>query len=293
VSFDNGEAAALVGRSETRTADAHAGPALLLQATLDRDIGGFEPGAPLPLLWHWLYFPPTTKQGRLGEDGHTYDSGLLPALPAYPRRMWAGSRLQARSPLRVGDRLIRRSTVAAIEPKAGKSGRLLFVTLSHEISGSSGGFLAEEQDLVFREPASQRPAASSQPGAAQPAQHERTVEPTPPLLFRFSALTFNGHRIHYDHPYATQVEGYEGLVVHGPLLAVLMLDLLDRVRPDVRIGGFRFKALSPAFAPHPLSVKANTTSTGFDVWVESRGRQVSAGSATPALAGEAHQSQNG
>ena len=291
MSFDIGEAAALVGRSETRTATAYPEPAQLLHATLDRDDRGFTAGDALPLLWHWLYFPPLILQSRLGEDGHTRDSSLLPVVPFLPRRMWAGSRLRSEGPLRIGDRLTRRSEVASLTPKIGSSGRLLFVTLRHTLSGSSGGSVVEEQDIVLREPAS-GPPPPAKPAAPAPFDFEHVVTPTPTLLFRFSALTFNAHRIHYDHPYATQVEGYEGLVVHGPLMAVLMLDLLDRVRPDVFIAAFKFKALHPAFAPHPLSVKANRTSTGFDVWVECRGRQVSAGSATPVLAGEAHRSQN-
>src|SRR5262249_8614130 len=141
------------------------------------------------------------------------------------------------------------------------------------------------------EPASGAPSPAK-PAAPAPFDIEHVVTPTPTLLFRFSALTFNAHRIHYDHPYATEVEGYEGLVVHGPLMAVLMLDVLDRVQPDVFIGAFKFKALHPAFAPHPLSVKATRTATGFDVWVESRGRQESAGSAAPAVAGAAPRPQN-
>jgi len=289
VSFDIGEAAALLGRTETRAADAHPEPAQLLRATLDRDSGGFEAGAPLPLLWHWLYFPPLIRQSRLGEDGHTRDSGLLPVVPFLPRRMWAGSRLRSDAPLRVGDRLTRHSEVTSLTPKTGASGRLLFVTLRHTLAGSSGGSVVEEQDIVLREPASGTPS-SEKPTPAAPFDFEHVVTPTPTLLFRFSALTFNAHRIHYDHPYATEVEGYEGLVVHGPLLAVLMLDLLDRVHPEVHVDSFTFKALSPAFAPDPLSVKANATTAGFDVWVESRGRRVSAGSA---LAGETRRLRNG
>jgi 3-methylfumaryl-CoA hydratase len=117
------------------------------------------------------------------------------------------------------------------------------------------------------------------------AEFERTIVPTPPLLFRFSALTFNGHRIHYDHPYATQVEGYEGLVVHGPLIAVLMLDLAERTRPDRRVAGFEFKAHRPAVVPHPLAMKGNATAGGFDLWIESAAALVSTGTATLAANG--------
>lgn len=280
MTFDIGDAAALQGRTETREAVLHPEPAQLLQATLDRDDRGFAEGDPLPLLWHWLYFPPRTRQSRLGEDGHTHDSGLLPVVPALPRRMWAGSRLQSEKPLRIGDRVTRRSTVMALEPKIGRSGRLLFITLRHELLGRSGGSVTEEQFIVFREPHGPTASRSMPAAAPLPAQFERTVVPAPPFLFRFSALTFNGHRIHYDHPYATQVEGYEGLVVHGPLIAVLMLDLAERTRPDGQVTGFEFKAHRPAVVPHPLAVKANETATGFDLWIESAGAVVSTGTAT-------------
>jgi len=280
VSFDIGDAASLQGRTETREAVLHPEPAQLLQATLDRDDRAFTEGDPLPLLWHWLYFPPRSRQSRLGEDGHTRDSGLLPVVPALPRRMWAGSRLHSENPLRIGERVTRRSTVTALEPKIGKSGRLLFVTLRHELGGSSGGSVAEEQFIVFREPHDPTAAPSMPASGPRAAEFERTIVPTPPLLFRFSALTFNGHRIHYDHPYATQIEGYGGLVVHGPLIAVLMLDLAERARPDARVADFEFKAHRPAVVPHPLAVKANTTLGGFDLWIESAAAVISTGTAT-------------
>lgn len=271
MSFDIGEAGAILGRTEARAADAHPEPARLLQATLDRNIDGLGAGAPLPLLWHWLYFPPLIRQSQLGDDGHTRDSGLLPVVPFLPRRMWAGSRLRSNVPLRIGDRLTRRSEVASLTPKIGGSGRLLFVTIRHTLAGSAGGSVIEEQDIVLREAASRSPPSGSSTGPA-PFDFEHMVTPTPTLLFRFSALTFNAHRIHYDHPYATQVEGYEGLVVHGPLMAVLMLDLVDRASPGAMVSAFDFKAVNPAFVPHPLAVRANTTETGFALRVESAGR---------------------
>lgn len=278
MSFDIGEAAALLGRTETRAADAHPEPARLLQATLDRDIGGLEPGAPLPLLWHWLYFPPLIRQSRLGEDGHTRDSSLLPVVPFLPRRMWAGSRLRSDAPLRIGDRVTRYSEVASLAPKIGSSGRLLFVTLRHTLAGSSGGSVIEEQDIVLREPAGRSPSPPA-PAAPVPFDVEHVVTPTPTLLFRFSALTFNAHRIHYDYPYATEVEGYEALVVHGPLMAVLMLDLVDRVRPGAFVSAFEFRAVNPAFVPHPLAVRAQAIETGLTLRVVSAGRVVSTGTA--------------
>src|SRR4029453_12305830 len=169
-----------------------------------------------------------------------------------PRRMWAGSRLRSDAPLRIGDRLTRHSEVASLTPKIGASGRLLFVTLRHTPPGSSGGSVVEEQDIVLREPAGRSPSPG-QPSAPAPFDVEHVVTPKPPLLFRFSALTFNAHRIHYDYPYATEIEGYEGLVVHGPLIAVLMLDLVDRINPGALVSAFDFKAVNPALVPPPLA----------------------------------------
>ena len=277
MSFDIGDAAAFLHRTEEREADIHPEPARLLLATLDRSDRNLAAGSPLPLLWHWLYFPPTIRQSALGEDGHTRDSGLLPDISFLPRRMWAGSRLRCDAPLRVGDTISRHSEVVSLTPKVGNSGRLLFVGLRHRLRGTSGGQIVEEQDIVLREPSR---GAARPPKVAEPraADFERSVTPTPTLLFRFSALTFNAHRIHYDYPYATQIEGYEGLVVHGPLMAVLMLDLIDRHQPDVQIQSFAFKALNPAFAPSLLSVKAKAIEGGFDLWIESSGLVASTGS---------------
>ncbi|MGH6961690.1 MAG: FAS1-like dehydratase domain-containing protein, partial [Dongiaceae bacterium] len=143
MSFEIGEIASLLGRTETREAHAHPEPARLLSATLDRDDRSFAPGDPLPLLWHWLYFPPMIRQSRLGEDGHTRDSSLLPVVPFLPRRMWAGSRLRSQAPLRIGDRVTRRSEVTSLTPKIGGSGRLLFVNLRHTLEGSAGGSVVE------------------------------------------------------------------------------------------------------------------------------------------------------
>src|SRR5262249_31046838 len=168
-------------------------------------------------------------------------------------------------------------------PKIGGSGRLLFVTIRHTLDSSTGGSVVEEQDVVLREPAG-RSASPGNPVAPAPFDFEHVVTPTPTLLFRFSALTFNAHRIHYDHPYATRVEGYEDLVVHGPLIAMLMLDLVDRVHPGALVSAFEFKAMSPAFVPHPLAVRAKATGLEFALWVESAGQIASTGAPPPAPA---------
>jgi 3-methylfumaryl-CoA hydratase len=278
MSFDIGPAAAFLHRTEEREAVVHPEPVGLLRATLDHDERRVATGEPLPLLWHWLYFPPRIRQSSLGDDGHTRDSGLLPDVAFLPRRMWAGSRLQSTAPLRIGDRITRRSEVVSLTPKLGSSGRLLFITIRHLLQGDSGGNIMEEQDIVLREP-TRGPGSSPAPAQPRAADFERTVDPTPTLLFRFSALTFNAHRIHYDHPYATQVEGYAGLVVHGPLLAVLMLDLIDRQWPGAPVGRFTFKAVNPAFVPNRLAVRAKSEGAELDVWVESAGLVASSGRA--------------
>ena len=265
--------AAWIGRSQTAEAVARPEPLAALAALLDRD-GAPEAGQPLPPAWHWTYFLPTAPQHALGPDGHTEAGGLLPPLRGQ-RRMWAGSRISYDGVVTVGERLTRRSTIATIEAKEGRSGRFTLITLRHEIEGERGGRIAEEQDLVFRPPA----GAGAAPPAAQaietPAAFERRLVADPVLLFRFSAVTFNGHRIHYDHPYATGVEGYPGLVVHGPLMAILMLELLAAARPGAPPARFAFRAERPAFAGEALRVAGDPTADGLALRVEAPGRVAS------------------
>jgi 3-methylfumaryl-CoA hydratase len=227
-----------IGRSETAEDRAAAGPFAALAATLD--ISGAAagehpaPGTPLPPLWHWLYLLPLPLQSRLGPDGHALRGGFLPPV-ALPRRMWAGSDLVFHAPLRVGDALARTSTIVDVQEKSGRSGNLVFVKVCHELrrEGSAAVALTEHQHIV--------------------------------LLFRYSALTFNGHRIHYDQPYATGVEGYPGLVVHGPLIATLLLDLLRRNAPGAAVAAFEFRALRPVFDTHAFSVHGQPAPDGRTV----------------------------
>jgi 3-methylfumaryl-CoA hydratase len=245
-----------VGRTETANDVVSVFPVAALSATLDRDDPRPRDGDSLPPLWHWLYFLPVYRHSEAGPDGHMRRGGFLPPV-ALPRRMWAGSRVKFRRPLRVGDTIRRISTVADITHKSGRSGDLVFVVVRHEVSADDGVAIAEEHDIVYRE--APRGGASSggppQPGApADSPAWERPVQPDPLLLFRYSALTFNGHRIHYDRSYVTEVEGYPGLVVHGPLLATLMVDLVRRERPDAVVTAFRFRALRPVFDIAPFTV---------------------------------------
>jgi 3-methylfumaryl-CoA hydratase len=244
---------AWIGRSETRADRATAMPIAALAATLDRDDPAPAAGSEVPPLWHWLYFTPLTRASELGHDGHARLGGFLPPVPL-PRRMWAGGRLEFAEALRVGDEMTRSSRIAEVSGKSGRSGALVFVTVQHAIANAFGVALREEHDIVYRE--APRADAPLQPPQVAPRDEAfaREVVPDPVLLFRYSALTFNGHRIHYDRSYVTEVEGYPGLVVHGPLIATLLLDLLRRERPAARVHRFAFKALRPLFDIHRFSV---------------------------------------
>jgi 3-methylfumaryl-CoA hydratase len=229
-------------------------------------------GAPLPLLHHWLYFWDVRPPEGLGPDGHPARGGFLPPVPL-PRRMWAGGRVKFLQPLRLGDRVSRVSTILNVETKTGRSGTLVFVTVQHELAGAEGLAVVEEQDIVYREPAAPGAATLPPEGAAGPtAPWRRDVSPDTVLLFRYSALTMNGHRIHYDLPYARDEEAYPALVVHGPLQATLLADLGVRnlSRP---VTSFDFRGQSPAFAGTTLNVCGEPTDAGASIWTEQGGRK--------------------
>jgi 3-methylfumaryl-CoA hydratase len=242
-----------LGRTEHRSDSVHAAPLAALAATLDRDEALPAPGAEVPPLWHWLFFTPLARQSQIGADGHAKRGDFLPPVPL-PRRMWAGGRLEFLQPLRVGDEITRDSRIVKVDAKSGRSGELVFVTLRHEISNARGIALTEEHDIVYRDmPAPGAPPPTPQP-APSDATFSRDIVPDPVLLFRYSALTFNGHRIHYDRPYVTQVEGYPGLIVHGPLIATLLADLLRREQPQARLRRFAFTAMRPLFDTHAFTL---------------------------------------
>ena len=233
------------GRSDTLHDDISAAPLRGWMATLDRPLSDVQRGTEVPPLGHWLYFLPTHAQSELGPDGHALRGGFLPPVPL-PRRMWAGGRLTWLQPLKVGDAVQKRSRIASVKHKAGRSGDLIFVEVEHEVHNEAGLCLTEVHDIVYR-PAPQASDPVIAPVAApSQAAWQRTVVPDAVLLFRYSALTFNGHRIHYDRSYVTQEEGYPGLVVHGPLLATLLLDLVAR-HTDRPVCQFSFKAMRPTF----------------------------------------------
>ncbi|HTH27839.1 MAG TPA: MaoC family dehydratase N-terminal domain-containing protein [Sphingobium sp.] len=227
-------------------------------------------GAPLPLLHHWLYFWDVRAPEGLGVDGHPARGGFLPPVPL-PRRMWAGGRLKFLQPLLVGERVTRTSTILKVEAKSGRSGNLVFVTVEHQLSGKQGVAVVEEQDIVYRDAAAPGSiAAPAAEGPAPTAPWRQDIMPDTVLLFRYSALTMNGHRIHYDRPYAMGEEAYPALVVHGPLQATLLAGLAAR-HLDKPITGFDFRGQVPAFDGVMLNVCGEPTETGASVWTEQSG----------------------
>jgi 3-methylfumaryl-CoA hydratase len=242
-----------IGRTETSADQITPTPLAALSATLDRDDPPPRVGDLLPPAWHWLFFLPIHRQSELGPDGHAMRGGFLPPV-TLPRRMWAGSRISLHQPVCVGDVVTRTSTIASIKHKEGRTGPLVFVVVRHEISNAVGLAITDEHDIVYRSHAQPGQSTPEPPAAPPDAAWRRTIEPDDVLLFRYSALTFNGHRIHYDRRYATEVEGYPGLIVHGPLQATLLLDLLRRNLPGAQVSRFEFRAVSPLFDIAPFSV---------------------------------------
>jgi len=215
-------------------------------------------GDALPYLWHWAFFQSAVAADGLGTDGHPARGGFLP--PADDRnRMWAGGRLTFHQPLRVDVPAVRESEIIAIKEKEGRTGSLLFVTVRHRHSQAGELAIEEEQDIVYREPSP--PKLSLDKPVAEADWHE-TIHPDPILLFRYSAVTFNAHRIHYDWPYVTDEEGYPGLVVHGPLIATLLLRAFTNANPAARIETFSFRGLRPLVAPKPFDVCGRIEDTG-------------------------------
>lgn len=225
-------------------------------------------GQALPPLWQWAYFIKTADMAGLGRDGHPARGGFLP--PADDsNRMWAGGRVAFHQPLKVGVPAERVSTVADIKEKTGRTGSLLFVTVRHEFLQEGQAAIVEEQDIVYRQPSPPKLEGSE---AAPQGQWSETVEPSAVLLFRYSAVTFNGHRIHYDHPYVTEVEGYPGLVVHGPLIATSMLSAFCRAHPEARLKHFAYRGLRPLISPRPFTVAGAIQEPGLArLWAEQDG----------------------
>ena len=249
-----------IGKTESSEDVLQRASASALAATLDRP----PPSEHLPPLWHWIYFWAVAPASKVGADGHPERGGFLPPVPL-PRRMWAGGRLLFDSPLIIGRPATRTSRILDVSTKHGATGALAFVTVRHEIAQEGRVCVTEEHDIVYR--GMPTAGAVSPPGKQAPADAawSRTITPDPVLLFRYSALTFNGHRIHYDRSYVTEVEGYPGLIVHGPLIATLLMDLLRRNLPQATVEEFSFRAVGPLFDIEPFSVCGQPSADGRSV----------------------------
>jgi 3-methylfumaryl-CoA hydratase len=251
-----------IGKSDEITDTLTISPAQRMAATLNRsDI--FVQGTALPPLWHWMYFLPTTRLDDISADGHARRGTVLPPI-VLPRRMFAGSRMVFHRPLHIGERALKKSTIANITSKQGKSGALTFLLLRHEIIGEEGLALLEEQDIVYREALGVN-AASGQPAPAE-AQWSLEIVASPMLLFRYSALTFNTHRIHYDRDFCTNVEGYPGLVVHGQLTATFLLEGLRQHAPERVIKNYGFKAVGALYDTQPFRVEGRIDGDTAQLW---------------------------
>jgi len=256
-----------VGKTETRSDTITAWPVAALSATLDRKDPEPGPGDEVPPGWHWLYFLDAAPASELGADGHPRRGGFLPPVPL-PRRMWAGGRIEFLQPLRIGDTARRISEIVSVEPKQGRSGDLVFVTVRHTISAGDQVAIREEHDVVYRKAAKPGDPPPQPKAAPQVAAWQRSLAGDPVLLFRYSALTFNGHRIHYDLDYARHEEHYPGLVVHGPLQTTLLLDLCRRhdSRPVRKLD---YRALHPVFHSERFTANGspNPDGTKADLWI--------------------------
>ena len=237
--------AAWIGRRETAADVVTPAKAAGMAALLDWSDSPPGAGDPLPALWHWMFFAPCPRQSAIGPDGHPARGDFMPPV-ALPRRMFAGARMTFHDAIRVGDTITRESEIVSVEDKAGRTGRLVFVRVHHAVYGPRGLALDDEHAIVYREEATT--AAPPPPQATlENLPWRREIRPDPVFLFRYSALTFNAHRIHYDRDYATGVEGYPGLVVHGPLIATCLAELARAETGGRALATFSFRAVSPLF----------------------------------------------
>jgi 3-methylfumaryl-CoA hydratase len=237
-----------------------------LRATLLLPPAPVSDGAIAPLTTHWCLASPVGQRHELLVDGQIAGPGILPPIPL-PRRMRAGGTLEFRDRLRVGDTVSKNSCVKSITPKTGSSGQLCFVTIRHDVTTQRGPALSESVDIVYRA-AAEGAAKSREPAQPlrQPRFH-RLMSSDPVMLFRYSALTFNGHRIHYDRNFATDVEGYPGLVVHGPLQASLLVEQAISWGSDSNIKRFSYRNTMPLFDRETFALNAVENDDGLDLWV--------------------------
>jgi 3-methylfumaryl-CoA hydratase len=260
---DDGITAA-IGRSETAMDRIDLRQALHFQVTLDLE-PTLEEGDPLPLFWEYLYFNPRIRASELGPDGHERLGRFVPDL-GLPRRMWAGGGLEIEKPVLIGELVRKVSTIRSIERKTGRSGPLAFVEITHDYDVAGEHRFTEKQNVVYRGlPVAGTPMPPGKP-APEGGDFHREITPDPVLLFRYSALIFYGHRIHYDIDYARDVEGYPGLVVHGPLIATLLMDLGTEQLANRCVSGVTIRAMSPLFANHPFRLEGRDRGDTIDLW---------------------------
>jgi 3-methylfumaryl-CoA hydratase len=258
-----------VGRRESATDVITAAPANLLRLTVSRDEPELRPGDPLPPGWQALYFLPRFPPEALRPDGSPQDTGVIPPMPL-PRRMFAGERFRFHHPLRIGETVRRETELADVSVKHGGTGTLVFATVVQRIFAGDTLAIEEERRTVFREEvrAGERNQAPRREPAPDDVRWRRRITPDPVLLFRFSALTFNSHRIHYDRPWAMEHEGYPGLVVHGPLTSTLLLDFARDQNPGRRFLHYETQARAPLFdtAPFELRGRPRGDGRGVELW---------------------------
>jgi 3-methylfumaryl-CoA hydratase len=254
-----------IGRSTEATDIVTAQLVKGLRATLFQEVGEPKKGDAAPFTTHWCLAQPVFPMSMLGPDGHPTRGGFLPPVPL-PRRMWAGGEIEFLEPLRVGDESTRTSRIAYVQVKTGSTGTLCFVSVEHSISSPRGVSIRERQDIVYREMTTTAPATAKAPPPPPKAQHRETHVSDPVLLFRYSALTFNGHRIHYDRDYVTKVEGYPGLIFHGPLQAALIVEMAARLRGGKAPKKFTYRGLQPLFEGSEFSINANDSGESMELW---------------------------
>jgi 3-methylfumaryl-CoA hydratase len=252
-----------VGRTQTATDVLHPGPANLLRLALGRPERELKEGDPLAPAWLALYFLPRYGPDELRPDGSPRDAGVVPPMPM-PRRMFAGERVRFHRPLRLGEAVRRETTLADIALKTGSTGTLVFATVVNRVFGADGLAVEDERRTVFREEvkAGERNQAPRRDPAPADAPWRRRVTPDPILLFRYSALTFNSHRIHYDRRWATETEGYPGLVVHGPLTTTLLIDFARDSSPGRAMRAYTTQARAPLFDVAPFELRGRPTGDG-------------------------------
>ena len=270
-----------IGRTEVVTDVVTAHLVRGLRATLFMEIGAPKPGDAAPWTAHWCLAQPVYPMSQLGPDGHPTRGGFLPPVPL-PRRMWAGGELEFFEPLRVGDEMTRSSRISDVTMKSGSTGVLCFVSVAHEITTPRGTAIRERQDIVYRDMSPAQPAAPAKAAPPPPvAKHRESHIADPVLLFRYSALTFNGHRIHYDRDYVTKVEGYPGLIFHGPLQAAFMVELAAKLHGGTAPKKLGYRGLQPLFEGSEFTVNANDTPAGMELWIaNSAGQPTMKGTAT-------------